>query len=970
MKRIFTLALVAAGLLSASAKDVVVVKNGGIEPGFQYNEWWNATTTFYEPNPVSGGETVFTFKSTNGGAAASMGIMANTGTGPLHSATLTFDWYATQPGAQYTVRLTADSEENYTFTVADDQVNKWNTTSISVAETYPAVSKQWKEFKTKGSGFVFSIVGSNMPAESVLSIGSVIYKNVDETWVAPEVPTLPVPTTVPVPTLAPENVVSLLSGAYTPAAMIGIGGWGQATRVENIEINGAPVQKLVNFNYLGWELSQHVDVSSCHYLHVDFFPSEATGFGFTAISPGKEKAYKAENVVVGEWNSFDVPLTHWKNVDLTDIFQMKFNEGAKTEGYIANVYFYKDPNYIEPEKPKAGAVWNGTAQSALTLGATTYNVTAEYAITALEDGRFEMTLKPAGQEGIPGLAKLQLLNNAKYDDFTNNDGVYTVTSTNTYALGETLNELALWMPYTGGVLRINLDYTFGEAKAAVVAAAAPVFRTITVSDITSSSANLGYTVALPAELEGATVALKVNGNVIEGNPATVAGLAENTEHTLNVEAQATLGDVVYTSKPLSIKVKTLREDAVSLVWYGITDGTVTNAYLPGEDPATMRREIPITGKVTMTMNPDQTLTADIVFNCQLPVGCVPSVTLTKTGQSYNRVLMTKVDENHYTHTSTVKFTEGDLLTYLYFYLAYDGGNSGNQPAITGYKAGAVNDGCEYGTPASVVLNIPGGMYKVGDKVLTSAWIKDANKHFLLNEKAELSSNNTAVATVDGEYVTTLAKGDAQIKATCGKYSATAPIKCVVSDKGVNLYNDKCTVTSDLAKTTQAFDGKLDTFITWACKETEDHYLTVTFDSPVEVEAVEAAWEGACAQDYTLTFAPVESKAREASPVEFAMTGVKGGSGMTIRNSFYNPDYSGILTNAITLHTTKAFNTTWGIKLKELTIMGQEYNETGITDIEADSTAEYYTLQGVRVANPTKGQLYIKRQGGKSVKVIM
>lgn len=34
---------------------------------------------------------------------------------------------------------------------------------------------------------------------------------------------------------------------------------------------------------------------------------------------------------------------------------------------------------------------------------------------------------------------------------------------------------------------------------------------------------------------------------------------------------------------------------------------------------------------------------------------------------------------------------------------------------------------------------------------------------------------------------------------------------------------------------------------------------------------------------------------------------------------------------------------------------------------ADGAVEYYNLQGVRVANPTKG-LYIKRQGGKAVKV--
>ena len=44
--------------------------------------------------------------------------------------------------------------------------------------------------------------------------------------------------------------------------------------------------------------------------------------------------------------------------------------------------------------------------------------------------------------------------------------------------------------------------------------------------------------------------------------------------------------------------------------------------------------------------------------------------------------------------------------------------------------------------------------------------------------------------------------------------------------------------------------------------------------------------------------------------------------------------------------------------------------TGIEDVtvEGEGEAEYYNLQGLRVAQPEAGQLYIKRQGGKTVKV--
>ena len=47
-------------------------------------------------------------------------------------------------------------------------------------------------------------------------------------------------------------------------------------------------------------------------------------------------------------------------------------------------------------------------------------------------------------------------------------------------------------------------------------------------------------------------------------------------------------------------------------------------------------------------------------------------------------------------------------------------------------------------------------------------------------------------------------------------------------------------------------------------------------------------------------------------------------------------------------------------------------QSGIEDIEAgdsDAPAEYYTLNGIRVANPENG-LYIKRQGGKVTKVLV
>lgn len=51
----------------------------------------------------------------------------------------------------------------------------------------------------------------------------------------------------------------------------------------------------------------------------------------------------------------------------------------------------------------------------------------------------------------------------------------------------------------------------------------------------------------------------------------------------------------------------------------------------------------------------------------------------------------------------------------------------------------------------------------------------------------------------------------------------------------------------------------------------------------------------------------------------------------------------------------------------------DYAHTGIEDITApdaaDAPAVYYNLQGIRVANPTRGQLYIRTQAGQSKTIV-
>lgn len=347
MKKLFTtFALCALAFASSYAKDVQVIVDGKLQSGFVNYAWWNPETTFEAANPLGEGK-VMTVKQGSQGPNYSTGIHTDGFiTGPLHSATLNFEWYCPDAGNKFTIRLKGATDANYDFTVAADQAGKWNTTNLSIAEFYPVTSKEWNEFVGNGSGVVFSVVSEGNPEGNTISFKNVFYSNIDENWKEPVKADLPVPTSVPVPTQDANDVKSLFSKSYEAATTFNIGGWGQSTKSEIVEIAGTPVYKLSNFNYVGWEFANHIDVSDCNRVHVDVFPTTGKYMGFTPISPGNELT-KGCDLTPGEWNSLDVDLNYFEKVVMTDLFQFKFDGGNGDPYYIGNVYFYRNGTSVD-----------------------------------------------------------------------------------------------------------------------------------------------------------------------------------------------------------------------------------------------------------------------------------------------------------------------------------------------------------------------------------------------------------------------------------------------------------------------------------------------------------------------------------------------------------------------------------------------------------------------------------------------
>lgn len=358
MKKFLLSAALLTSAVMAFGADYSVYQNGTLAEGLTVEKWWNLTINAEAANPDGDGKVVsmtYGDAGTSGGNFCG-GFLAHSGssiTGPLHSATLTFSYYATK-ACKMTIRLTAGDEENQVVTVTADDINKWNQVSFNVAEKYPAVAAAWQADKEDGEGFVFSAVVEELSEGLTVYFNNINYTDIDASWVKPEQekPFCPTPA---VPERPKTSVISLLSGAYTPATTFGIGGWGQTTKVKTLTAdNGAPVQYLTNFNYLGWELAEHIDVSECDYLHVEYYTTDGTAFGFTPISegPGHERVKTMAEVKQNEWNVYDIALTEWDNVDLKDLFQMKWDLGNGCEAYLANVYFYNSEDKVVNPEPE------------------------------------------------------------------------------------------------------------------------------------------------------------------------------------------------------------------------------------------------------------------------------------------------------------------------------------------------------------------------------------------------------------------------------------------------------------------------------------------------------------------------------------------------------------------------------------------------------------------------------------------
>ncbi len=144
------------------------------------------------------------------------------------------------------------------------------------------------------------------------------------------------------PALAPENVVSVFSDAFTDVAGTNFNpGWGQATQVSFVDIEGNETMKYASFNYQGIEFASALNVTGMDTLHLDMWTANATSVNIFLISTGPVETAFALPITPDEWVSYDIPLSAFTGVNLEDVIQIKFDGGDGSPTlFLDNLYFF------------------------------------------------------------------------------------------------------------------------------------------------------------------------------------------------------------------------------------------------------------------------------------------------------------------------------------------------------------------------------------------------------------------------------------------------------------------------------------------------------------------------------------------------------------------------------------------------------------------------------------------------------
>ena len=169
------------------------------------------------------------------------------------------------------------------------------------------------------------------------------------------------PTTAPAaPTWPAAQVISFYSDAYTaPNTWNFRAGWGGTTAYEQVEIASNNVIHYSALDYVGWVIGagNPYNAINMEKLHLDIWVADDCTIGIVPIYGGTglttDDNKRVKPALTGQqWNSVDLDLAvDYAGLDLSSIFQFKFDQATTTEFYLDNVYFYRTTELVDNEAP-------------------------------------------------------------------------------------------------------------------------------------------------------------------------------------------------------------------------------------------------------------------------------------------------------------------------------------------------------------------------------------------------------------------------------------------------------------------------------------------------------------------------------------------------------------------------------------------------------------------------------------------
>jgi len=190
----------------------------------------------------------------------------------------------------------------------------------------------------------------------------------------------------PVPTTPSADVISLFSDSYTNITGVNFyTHWGGQNVVSYDSIQGNNTMVYNNFDFEGIQLTGNLDVSKYNFLHIDIYTPDCASLGLNLINTVGSTLQVIDTLKpkLNQWTSFDIPLSKFSPINLSEINQLMFNLGSGSNTvYLDNLYFWANSgsgtpptitNFTVPSETVGAAPFTLTAPTSNSPGAFTYS---------------------------------------------------------------------------------------------------------------------------------------------------------------------------------------------------------------------------------------------------------------------------------------------------------------------------------------------------------------------------------------------------------------------------------------------------------------------------------------------------------------------------------------------------------------------------------------------------------------------